>query len=222
MRSPLRSVIIAASSRLEQLAVALASVRMRLAAGVEVIVLGDGSNARVSAWLAGHGKGWPALRVIETGGRTPPRACNAAIEAARAPVIAFLDPACWWWPNKLAAQIEDHAAPRLAAQLPVACSRAITATYTTQAEAVPSVQHRIAPMGEILSPYQHFPAARTRHAAAKARAKLDCARAGLSRPVTRYACAARGGSRTFMASTQAKAASVHAALNFAGGYGAGK
>ncbi len=132
MRSPVCSVIIAASSRLEQLALALAPVRMQLAAGVEVIVLDDGSNAGVSAWLA------------------------------------------------------------------------------------------IAAMGAILSPYEHFPVAWTRHAAAKNRAKLDCARAGLSRPVTQYASAARGGSRTFMASTQAKAASVHAALNFASAYGAGK
>ena len=308
MRSAVCSVIVSASNRLERLAVAVASARMQLAAGVEVLVLDDGTSRGISAWLAERGKEWPALRAVKTAGATPARARNAAIEAARAPLIAFLDPACWWWPNKLAEQAGYHGTHpdtafsftdylqvlpdgessgtcfgywqpplgqrhkpgyfelddalqialatnligastavaskaalekaggfrdlpaacewdlwlRLAAQAPVACSKAVTATYTTQAETAPSLQQKIDAMGEILGPYESSRVASIRHAAAKARAQLDCARAELSRPVRRYTSAARAGSRAFMTSTQAKAAGVIAALNFAGAYGAGK
>ena len=110
MRSAVCSVIVAANNRLEHLAVAVASARVQLAQGVEVIALDDGSNPGVQAWLAARAKERPGLRIVETGGLTPPRARNAAIEAARAPLIAFLDPSCWWWPNKLAEQAEYHAA----------------------------------------------------------------------------------------------------------------
>jgi glycosyltransferase involved in cell wall biosynthesis len=281
---------------------------MQLAAGVEVLVLDDGSSRGITAWLAERGKDWPALRAIKTAGATPARARNAAIEAARASLIAFLDPACWWWPNKLAEQAGYHAANpetafsftdylqvapggescgtcfnywqpslgrrnkpgyfqladalqitlatnfvgtstvmaskaalekaggfsdlpaasewdlwlRLAAKSPVACSKAVTATYPSQAEIAPSLEPRIEAMGEILSFYESSRVASIRHAAAKARAQLDCARAELSRPVRRYASMARAVSRALVASTQAKAANVSAALNFAGAYGAGK
>ena len=308
MRSAVCSVIVAANNRFEHLAAAVVSARIQLARGVEVIVLDDGSSPSIQAWLAARAKEWPGLRVIETGGLTPPGGLNAAIEAARAPLIAFLDPSCWWWPNKLAEQAEYHAAHpetafsftdylqvspdgescgtcfqfwqpaagrrhkpgysvlpnalqmaltasiigtstavanktaiekasgfrdlaaawewdlwlRLAAGSPVAYSRAITATYATGAETAQSVQQRIAAMAEILSPYEGSRVASVRHAAAKARAQLDCARAELSRPVRRHTEAIRSGSWAFAAPTQAKAASVSAALNFAGAYGAGK
>ena len=308
MRSAVCSVIVAADNRLEHLAVAVASARVQLAQGVELIALDDGSSPGVHAWLAARAKERPGLRIVETGGLSPPRARNAAIEAARAPLIAFLDPSCWWWPNKLAEQAEYHAAHpetafsftdylqvspdgenrgtcfqfwqpiggrrhkrgysalpnalqvalassvigtstavaskaalekahgfrdlptawewdlwlRLAAGSPVACSWAITATYVPSAETAPSMQQRIAAMEEILSPYENSGVASIRHAAAKGRAQLDCARAELSRPVRRHTQALRGGSWAFAASTQAKAASVSAALNFAGLYGAGK
>lgn len=308
MRSAICSVVVFASSRLEPLAVAIASARTQLAAGIEVLVLDGGSSRGVSAWLAERSKQWPALRAVEIAGAAPASARNAAIEAARAPLIAFLDPACWWWPNKLAEQAGYHAAHpdtafsftdylqvlpdgaasgtcfgywqpalgrrpkpgyfrladalqialatnligastvmaskaalekaggfsdlpaasewdlwlRLAAQSPVACSRAVTATCASQAETGPALQERIAAMGEILSPYESSRAASVRHAAAKARAQLDRAHAELSRPARRHASGARAGSWTFAVSTQTKAVNAGTALNFAGAYGAGK
>jgi hypothetical protein len=136
-------------------------------------------------------------------------ASKAALEKAQ----GFRDlPTAWEWDLWL----------RLAAQSPVACSWAITATYVPSAETAPSIQQRIAAMDEILSPYENSGVASIRNAAAKGRAQLDCARAELSRPVRRHTQALRGGAWAFAASTQAKAASVSAALNFAGLYGAGK
>ncbi len=281
---------------------------MQLAAGIEVLVLDGGSSRGVSVWLAEREKEWPALRAVKTAGAAPASALNTAIEAARASLIAFLDPACWWWPNKLAEQAGYHGAHpdtafsftdylqvlpdgeaggtcfgywqpplgrrnkpgyfqlagalqmalatnligastvmaskaalekaggfrdlpaayewdlwlRLAAQSPVACSRAVTATCATQAEAALPVHQRIAAMGEILTPYESSRAASIRHAAAKARAQLDGARAELSRPVRRHATGVRPSSWTFATSTQAKAGSIGTALSFAGAYGASK
>jgi Glycosyl transferase family 2 len=112
MRSAVCSVIIPASNRLERFAVAVASARQQLAAGVEVLALDGGSSRGVSAWLSKRGEEWPSLRVVETAGLAPGPARNAAIEAARSPFIAFLDPACWWWPGKLAEQAGFHGANR--------------------------------------------------------------------------------------------------------------
>lgn len=308
MRSAVCSIVVSASNSLERLAIAVASARQQLAAGVEVLALDDGSNRGVTAWLAGRAKEWPVLRVLKMGGLAPAAARNAAIEAAQASFIAFLAPACWWWPGKLAEQAGYHGANReitfsftdylqvlpsgesmgsafahwqpalgrqnkagyfrlpgalqialasnivgtstvmaskaaleeaggfrdlpaacewdlwlrLASRSPVACSRALTATCAVQAETAPSLQQRIGVMEEILRPYEGSRVASIRHAAAKARAQLDCARAELSRPARRYASAARANSWSFTASKRAKAAGADAALDFAGAYGAGK
>jgi hypothetical protein len=308
MRSAVCSIIVSASNSLERLAIAVASARQQLAAGVEVLALDDGSNRGVTAWLAERAKEWPALRVLQTGGVSPAAARNTAIEAARAAFIAFLDPACWWWPGKLAEQAGYHGANReiafsfadylqvlpdgesigsafahwqpplgrrnkagyfrladalqialasnvvgtstvmaskaalekaggfrdlpaacewdlwlrLAASEPVACSKALTATCSVQAETAPALEQRIGAMEGILRPYEGSRVASIRHAAAKARAQLDCARGELTRPARRYASAARANSWSFTASKRAKAAGANAALDFAGAYGAGK
>jgi hypothetical protein len=308
MRSAVCSVIIPSSNRLERFAVAVASARQQLASGVEVLALDDGSSRAVTAWLAKHGEEWPSLRAVETAGLAPGPARNAAIEAARSPFIAFLDPACWWWPGKLAEQAGFHGANReiafsftdylqvlpsgeslgtafahwqpslgrrhkagyfrltgvlqialaanavgastvmaskaalekaggfrdlpaacewdlwlrLAAGEPVACSRAITATCTVQAEAARTLEQRISAMEEILRPYESSRAASIRHAAAKGRAQLDCARAELARPARHSPSAGQAGSRPITVSKRTKAADADAALDFAGAYGAGK
>ncbi|MGO8953970.1 MAG: glycosyltransferase family 2 protein [Rhodomicrobium sp.] len=109
MQRPVCTVIIPALSCLKDPAVALASAAMQHAGEIEVIVL-EGRSADRTGWLKECSREWPALRTIETGGCGPGRARNAGIEAARAPLIAFLDAACWWWPDKLARQVAYHAA----------------------------------------------------------------------------------------------------------------
>ena len=309
MRSAVCSIVVSASNRLERLAIAVASARQQLAAGVEVLALDDGSNRGVTAWLEARAKEWPALRVVKASGLGRGSARNAAIEAARAPFIAFLDPACWWWPGKLGEQAGFHGANRdiafsfadyllvlpggessgsafahwrpplgrrrkagyfrlpdvlqaalaanivgtstvmaskaelekaggfrdlpaacewdlwlriAAAGAPVACSKALTATCCVQAETELALQERIGVMEEILRGYEGSRVASIRHAAAKGRAQLECARAGLSRPGRRYASATAAGSWSFTTSKRTKAADIDAALDFAGAYGAGK
>jgi hypothetical protein len=112
MRSAICTAAIWASSSVQSLAVAVASARTQLAAGVEVLALDDGSSRSVTAWLNARAKEWPALRILKIAGLTPARARNGVIEAARAPFIAFLDPSCWWWPGKIAEQAGYHGANR--------------------------------------------------------------------------------------------------------------
>jgi hypothetical protein len=309
MRSAVCSIVIFAGDGLERLAVAVASARQQLAAGVEVLALDDGSSKAITAWLAARAREWPALRVVNASGLAPGSARNAAIEAARASFIAFLDPACWWWPGKLAEQVGFHGANRdvsfsfadyllvlpegevsgsafahwhpakarrrrggyfrltgvLQAALeanivgtstvmarkadiekaggfrdlpwacewdlwlrlaaggePVACSRALTATCCVQVESDAAVQGRIGAMEEILAGYEGSRVISIRHAAAKGRARLECARAELSRPSRRHTPASTAGFSPFTTSKRAKAAGIGAALDFAGVYGAGK
>jgi hypothetical protein len=108
MQSPICSVIIPARNSLEYLPIALSSAAAQTTGGHEIIVADDGSDDGTDAWLSKRRKEWSFLRVIQTGGVGSSKARNAAIEAARAPLIAFLDPGDWWWPNKLCAQIAHH------------------------------------------------------------------------------------------------------------------
>ena len=61
MRSAVCSIVVSACDRLERLAIAVASARQQLAAGVEVLALDDGSNRGVTAWLEARAKVAQAL-----------------------------------------------------------------------------------------------------------------------------------------------------------------
>ena len=114
---------------------------------------------------------------------------------------------------------------RLAAQAPVACSRAITVTHLVRAGYADSSRvARLAAMEEIASVYESWPASSVRHAAAKARARLDLARAALARSRGRHSSSARRRAPAFADSPPAKlgketaARALNAALYFVGGY----
>ena len=315
MKRPVCSVVISTRNCLETLAITIGSAATQCAGDIEVIVTGDSSSDGAAAWLQRQSREWPALRRIEMDATDPASERNAGIEAARSPLIAFLDDSGWWWPGKLAPQAAYHAAHpetafsftdyfristdgesrgscfeywqpplgrrhktgyfrlndalqilletnlagtstivaskaaleraggfrglagagdfdlwlRLAASAPAACSRAITATHRLPPESPPATQEAlIAAMGEIVGSYESSPAASIRHAAAKARARLDVAQAELARSAGRRTPAMRTPSRTFVTSPSARfgketAASVlNAALYFISAHGAGK
>jgi glycosyltransferase involved in cell wall biosynthesis len=120
MQSPVCTIVIPALDCLKKLMVALAPGAMQRAGEIEVIVLEGGSADGTGAWLKERSREWPALRAIETGGCSPARARNAGIEAARAPLIAFL--------RDLASAEDWDLWLRLAAEAPAAYSKAVTAT----------------------------------------------------------------------------------------------
>ncbi len=110
MKNPVCSAVILACGGVEQLSVSLAAAVQQLGGEIEAIVTDGGSDSAVSVWLAQRKRELPALRIVETGGAGAAMARNAAIEAARAPLIAFIEAGDWWWPNKLAAQAAYHEA----------------------------------------------------------------------------------------------------------------
>ncbi len=314
MRNLVCSVIIPARNCIEDLPVALASVEMQRARDIEAIVIDDGSSGGTSARLAKRSSDWPALRVTGTERSGGAAARNAGIEAARAPLIAFLDAGNWWWPEKLLEQTDYHAAHpdiafsftdylsvsadgeslgtcfehwqpplrrrpktgyfrlpdalqfllamnlagtstvvaskaalekaggfrdfasaedwdlwlRLAAEAHAACSTSVTATSVMRPSAPSSQELRLAAMGEIISPYENSRASSTRHAAAKARARLDTVRAELRRQAGRQALTMRGGTRAPMAPPTARlgresaVSQLNEALYFVSNQGAGQ
>jgi glycosyltransferase involved in cell wall biosynthesis len=315
MEVPVCSVVIPAHNCLQYLPTALSSAAAQRGVEFEVIVVDDGSTDGTDAWLEERCRQWPALRALETGGIGPGKARNAGIEAARAPLIAFLDADDWWWPDKLAAQVTYHAAHpetafsftdylhvsadgesrgscfeywkprlarrpvsgyfrlndalsiilatnlvgtttvlaskaaleraggfellpsaedwalwlRLASDAPVACTRAITASYLMRSSSLTANREaRIAAMAEIIAPYEKSTSPGVRQAAAKARARIDVARAELARLSGRHSSAAIYHSRAFLALPSARlgkettASILNAALHFVSGYGASK
>jgi len=315
MKNLLCSVIVPTHNCLGYLPTALSSVAAQRAGNIEIIVLDDASTDGTGAWLEERKREWPALRVIETGGVGPGKARNAGIEAARAPLIAFLDADDWWWPGKLLSQIVYHhghpetafsfsdylhISPegenrgscfeywrprlgrrpsksyfrindalsvilatnlvgtstvmarkealeraggfghlpsaedwalwlRLATGAPVACTTAIAASYLMRPESITSNrQARIDSMSEIVTPYEKHSSATVRQAAAKARGRIDVARAELARLSGRHSSAALYHSRAFLALPSARlgkettASVLNAALHFVSGYGASK
>ncbi len=83
-------------------------------------------------------------------------------------------------------------------------------------------------MAQIVAPYEKSPSVTVRQAAAKARARIDVARAELARLSGRHSSAAMYHSRAFMALPSARlgkaatASILNAALHFVSGYGASK
>ena len=95
MKNPVCSAVILACGGVEQLSVSLAAAVQQLGGEIEAIVTDGGSDSAVSVWLAQRKRELPALRIVETGGAGAAMARNAAIEAARAPLIAFIRASDW-------------------------------------------------------------------------------------------------------------------------------
>ena len=106
-RPPQLSVVVPAHNRAWCLAEALDSVLAQDVAGVELIVVDDGSTDGTPQLLAGYGD---ALRVLRQENRGVSAARNAGIAAAQGEILAFLDSDDVWLPGKLQAQIDFFAA----------------------------------------------------------------------------------------------------------------
>ena len=312
MKNPVCSAVILACGSVEQLSVSLAAAIQQIGGEIEAIAIDGGSSRAVSVWLAQRKREIPSLRVVETGGAGAAEARNAAIEAARAPLIAFIEAGDWWWPGKIAAQAAYHEAHpetalsftdyllvtadgeslgscfeywqpalrqrrkagyfrldgalpaliatnlagtstvtaskaalekaggfrsldaaedwdlwlRLAAEAPVACSKAVTATCLMRSPSAAQQRARVTAMEEIVSPYEESSAASVRNAAAKARARLDAVRAELARPAGLCAPRSRYRPQALMTAPPprlgkaAPASFLHEALYFVSGCGA--
>jgi glycosyltransferase involved in cell wall biosynthesis len=104
---PQVSVIIPTCNRAWCLAEAVESVLAQDVAGVELIVVDDGSTDRTPELLAGYGE---RIRVLRRENRGVSAARNAGIAAARGELVAFLDSDDVWLPGKLRAQVDFFAA----------------------------------------------------------------------------------------------------------------
>jgi glycosyltransferase involved in cell wall biosynthesis len=103
---PKLSVVIPARDALRWLPGAIASVGAR--EDIEVIVVDDGSTDGTAEYLRGVAAADARIRRIATDGVGPAAARNAGLEAALAPLTAFLDADDRWRPDKLARQMELH------------------------------------------------------------------------------------------------------------------
>ncbi len=100
------SVIIPTRNCLKWLPRAIASIGP--APDAEIIVFDDGSTDGTDRWLEDAARADPRIVVLRGTGIGPSRARNRAIEAARAPLLAFLDADDVWYPGKLEAQVALH------------------------------------------------------------------------------------------------------------------
>ena len=98
------SVLIPAYNAAATLARALASVRAQAVGALEIVVVDDGSRDETVAIARAHGV--EPLVLPRNGGESV--AMNAGVEAARHPLIAFLDADDEWMPGKLARQLPLH------------------------------------------------------------------------------------------------------------------
>lgn len=105
---PSVSVIIPTRNCLPWLPRAMASVGPRQ--DVEIIVFDDGSSDGTDTWLRQQELADPRLRILTGNGIGPAQARNRAINAARAPLVAFLDADDVWEPHKLDIQLGVHRA----------------------------------------------------------------------------------------------------------------
>ena len=106
--TPLVSVILPTYDRLPLLRQAVASVIAQTFGDWELIVVDDGSADGTRDWLASLGD--PRVRPLllaHTG--VPPRARQAALDAARGDWVAFLDSDDLWLPAKLELQLRQLA-----------------------------------------------------------------------------------------------------------------
>jgi glycosyltransferase involved in cell wall biosynthesis len=70
-----------------------------------VIVVDDGSTDATPQVLSEYAQRWPGLQVIRSEPRGVSHARNLALQASRAPFVAFLDADDVWEPSKLARQL---------------------------------------------------------------------------------------------------------------------
>ena len=104
--APRVSVVVPTYNRAWCLAEALDSVLAQDVAGVELIVVDDGSTDGTPQLLAGYGA---AIRILRQENRGVSAARNAGIAAARGGLVAFLDSDDLWLPGKLRAQVDFFA-----------------------------------------------------------------------------------------------------------------
>jgi len=104
--TPRLSVVIPARNALRWLPGAIASLGGR--ADIEVLVVDDGSTDGTGDYLRSIARSDSRIRPLASGGEGPAAARNRGIEAAQAPLIAFLDADDRWRRGKIAAQLELH------------------------------------------------------------------------------------------------------------------
>jgi GT2 family glycosyltransferase len=105
-RHPRLSVVIPARNALRWLPGAIASIGG--AADIEVLVVDDASEDGTPEYLRSIAAGDRRIRPLTARSGGPAAARNTGIEAARAPLIAFLDADDRWRRGKLARQLELH------------------------------------------------------------------------------------------------------------------
>ncbi len=104
---PAVSIIVPTRDALAWLPGAIESIGMD--PNVEILVVDDGSTDGTLAWLGEQARIDSRLRFMHGTHAGPSRARNLAVGAARAPLVAFLQPGDRWLPGKLQAQIDLHA-----------------------------------------------------------------------------------------------------------------
>src|SRR5512143_3730544 len=100
---PLVSVVMPVYNGARYLRQALESALAQTYRPLEIVVVDDGSTDETPAILAEFGTRIRALRQPNSGSAA---ARNAALDAARGELIAFLDADDLWLPQKLAVQVE--------------------------------------------------------------------------------------------------------------------
>lgn len=104
------SVIIPSHNCLSFLPATLRTVTLQNRDDLEVIVVDDASTDGTGEWLALARHEGYRLKSIRTDGVGPSAARNRALAEAQGAFIAFLDADDQWWPGKLDAQLQFHAA----------------------------------------------------------------------------------------------------------------
>jgi glycosyltransferase involved in cell wall biosynthesis len=107
MKSPLVSVVIPCYNAERYIAATLRSVLAQDLAGMEVLVVDDGSRDGSVALVRAQ---FPQVRVIEQANAGVAAARNRGIAEARGEWIAFVDADDIWLPGKLRAQFDEMAA----------------------------------------------------------------------------------------------------------------
>lgn len=100
---PLVTVVIPCYNAAASVADTIRSVRAQTYPNIEIIAVNDGSRDDTLELL--HALAGPDLKVIDQANAGAAAARNAAIAAARGPVLAFVDADDTWHPEKLARQV---------------------------------------------------------------------------------------------------------------------
>lgn len=103
------SVIIPTFNRWPMLAEAVTSVMAQRSVDFELIIVDDGSTDETGALLPHLLEELDTqrtVRILRTANRGPAAARNYGVEAARAPLISFLDSDDFWRPDKLQQQLQ--------------------------------------------------------------------------------------------------------------------